>query len=238
MYLWSHFYYLCIWSHWPFSLEIEGAGRNSRTTPLTHHCLLPTTSSVESKTTYIFLVFIYVRHHVTVGLGWTLLLRGLRTLGYGIVCYDWLGCGGSEKPDCRGCTNQGGVTWPWSPIDLRTCSTPHHVFFCVFCLCTSLHSWNSHSADQLEVAGNCAMVSSLFLSSRSLCLCFNQDDWYAYAFDELLKDLIAIWQDLRWPGPYIAAWLRTKMPDTKLKSGKHTLDKIGSFKWSIRNWVL
>ncbi|CAL1147097.1 unnamed protein product [Cladocopium goreaui] len=49
------------------------------------------------------------------------------TLGYGIVCYDWLGCGGSEKPD----------------------------------------------------------------------------DWYAYAFDELLKDLIAIWQDLRWPGPYI-----------------------------------
>ena len=131
MYLWSHFYYLCIWSHWPFSLEIEGAGRNSRTTPLTHHCLLPTTSSVESKTTYIFLVFIYVRHHVTVGLGWTLLLRGLRTLGYGIVCYDWLGCGGSEKPDCRGCTNQGGVTWPWSPIDLRTCSTPHHVFFCV-----------------------------------------------------------------------------------------------------------
>ena len=26
-----------------------------------------------------------------------------------------------------------------------------------------------------------------------------------YAFDELLKDLIAIWQDLRWPGPYIAA---------------------------------
>jgi hypothetical protein len=111
--------------------RIEGAGRNSRTTPLTHHCLLPTTSSVESKTTYIFLVFIYVRHHVTVGLSWTLLLRGLRTLGYGIVCYDWLGCGGSEKPDCRGCTNQGGVTWPWSPIDLWTCSTPHHVFFCV-----------------------------------------------------------------------------------------------------------
>eukprot|EP00434_Breviolum_minutum_P002664 symbB.v1.2.002353.t4/scaffold121.1/size317807/17 len=49
------------------------------------------------------------------------------TLGYGFVCYDWLGCGGSEKPD----------------------------------------------------------------------------DWYAYAFDELLKDLIAVWQDLKWPGPYV-----------------------------------
>ena len=80
----------------------------------------------------------------------------------------------------------------------------HLTTFFFVCL-LPLHSWNSHSADQLEVAGNCAMVSSLFLSSRSLCLCFNQDDWYAYAFDELLKDLIAIWQDLRWPGPYIAA---------------------------------
>ena len=30
-----------------------------------------------------------------------------------------------------------------------------------------------------------------------------EDDWYAYAFDELLKDLIAVWQDLKWPGPYL-----------------------------------
>lgn len=33
-----------------------------------------------------------------------------------------------------------------------------------------------------------------------------EDDWYAYAFDELLKDLIAVWQDLKWPGPYVVTW--------------------------------
>lgn len=106
-------------------------------------------------------------------------------MGYGFVCYDWLGCGGSEKPE----------PCPWLPRKLlsilnqslkRFLFETSPIFLCF-----------SEIVSELTYAFN--------IESNEIIVP-DEDDWYAYAFDELLKDLIAVWQDLKWPGPYVVTW--------------------------------